>query len=303
MGTPAFAVPSLQRLVESDFEVVGVVTAPDRPAGRGQKLKASPIKQYAEEQGIPVFQPVKLRDPNFVEAMDNLNPDLMVVVAFRMLPEMIWSLPKIGTFNLHASLLPDYRGAAPINWVLINGESRTGATTFFIDKQIDTGSLLLQRELEVPLEWNAGDLHDELMQLGADLVLDTVTGIAKEELEPAPQDDSLFLHPAPKIFKEDCQIDWNQAAAKLYNFIRGLSPYPTAWTMLEDKQVKIFASELGPKLENDVEVGKLRVEGNKLYAACLDRWLEITSLQLAGRKRMEAGDFLRGHKEALEQFI
>ena len=303
MGTPEFAVPSLQRLVESPYEVVGVVTAPDRPAGRGQKLKASPIKQYAEEQGIPVFQPVKLRDPNFVEAMDNLNPDLMVVVAFRMLPEMIWSLPKIGTFNLHASLLPDYRGAAPINWVLINGESRSGATTFFIDKQIDTGSLLLQRELEIPMEWNAGNLHDELMELGADLVLDTVKGIANKELKPAPQDDSLFLHPAPKIFKEDCRIDWNQAAAKLYNFIRGLSPYPTAWTMLEDKQVKVFASQLGGQLEQEEEAGRLRVEEDRLYVACIDRWLEITSLQLAGRKRMEAGDFLRGHKEGLDRFI
>lgn len=303
MGTPEFAVPSLQRLVESPYDVVGVVTAPDRPAGRGQKLKASPIKQYAEEQGVPVFQPVKLRDPSFVKAMDNLNSDLMVVVAFRMLPEMIWSLPKIGTFNLHASLLPDYRGAAPINWVLINGESRSGATTFFIDKQIDTGSLLLQRELEIPMEWNAGHLHDELMQLGADLVLDTVKGIANEELKPAPQDDSLFLHPAPKIFKEDCRIDWNQAAAKLYNFIRGLSPYPTAWTLLEDKQVKVFASQLGPKLEDDIEVGKLRVEEDKLFVACIDRWLEITSLQLAGRKRMKAGDFIRGHKEGLLQFM
>ncbi len=302
MGTPEFAVASLQRLVESSYEVVGVVTAPDRPAGRGQKLKASPVKQYAEKQGIPIFQPVKLRNPHFVDAMENLRPDLMVVVAFRMLPELIWSIPRIGTFNLHASLLPDYRGAAPINWVLINGESRTGATTFFIDKQIDTGSLLLQRELEVPHEWNAGDLHDALMDMGAELVLDTVDGIAQEKLKPQPQDDSLFLHPAPKIFKEDCRIDWGQSAAKLYNFIRGLSPYPTAWTRMGDKQVKIFSAQLGPILDGEDIPGTLQISEDSLSVACIDRWLKITSLQMEGRKRMEASDFLRGQKEGLGRF-
>ncbi|MEM6629031.1 MAG: methionyl-tRNA formyltransferase [Bacteroidota bacterium] len=302
MGTPEFAVATLETLFEAGYEIVGVVTAPDRPAGRGNRLKASAVKEFAEEKGLPIFQPVKLRDPNFVNAMENLRPDLMVVVAFRMLPELIWSIPKIGTFNLHASLLPDYRGAAPINWVLINGETRTGATTFFIDKQIDTGKLLLQRELEIPFGWNAGDLHDELMKIGAGLVLDTVKGIESGTLQAFPQDDSLFLHPAPKIFKEDCRIDWRQSAPKVYHFIRGLSPYPTAWTELEGSSVKIFAAELGNWLEDDPEPGTIRVDKDGLYVACADRWLQILSLQIPGKKRMETADFLRGHKGELTQF-
>ena len=303
MGTPAFAVASLEALIEAGYDIVGVVTAPDRPAGRGNQLKASAVKQYAEMKGLPIFQPIKLRAPNFVDAMENLRPDLMIVVAFRMLPEVIWSIPQIGTFNLHASLLPDYRGAAPINWVLINGETRSGATTFFIDKQIDTGKLLLQRELEIPFEWNAGDLHDELMKLGAGLVIDTVKGLESGTLEPTPQDDSLFLHPAPKIFKEDCRIDWRQSAPKIYHFIRGLSPYPAAWTELGEKSVKIFTAELSNWLEGDIEPGTLRVESHNLYAACADRWLKLRSIQLAGKKRMEANAFLQGHKGELEKFV
>ena len=302
MGTPAFAVASLEALTESGYDIVGVVTAPDRPAGRGNKLKASAVKQYAEEKALPIFQPVKLRDPIFVDAMENLRPDLMVVVAFRMLPELIWSIPEIGTFNLHASLLPDYRGAAPINWVLINGETRSGATTFFIDKQIDTGNMLLQRELEIPFEWNAGDLHDELMQLGAGLVVDTVKGLEAGTLKATPQDESLFLHPAPKIFKEDCRIDWRQSAPKVYHFIRGLSPYPAAWTELEGTSLKIFSAELGGWLEEDQEPGMLKIADNQLYVACADRWLRVLSLQLAGKKRMEADAFLRGHKGELARF-
>ncbi len=224
MGTPDFAVPSLDILVKAGYEIGAVVTVPDKPAGRGQKLRPSPIKAYAESASLPILQPVKLRDPAFIQALQDLQPDLMVVVAFRMLPEMVWSIPRIGTFNLHASLLPDYRGAAPINWVIINGETRTGATTFFIDKQIDTGNMLLKTALDIPLDWTAGDLHDALMVQGAELVLETVKGIAAGQLEAKPQDDSLFQHHAPKIFKENCQINWAQPAQQVYNFIRGLSP-------------------------------------------------------------------------------
>ena len=299
MGTPDFAIPSLRALVEGPHEVVAVVTAPDRPAGRGQKLRPSPVKVYADSQQIPVLQPVKLRDPEFIEALQELQLDLAVVVAFRMLPRMVWSIPSVGTLNLHAALLPDYRGAAPLNWVLINGETKTGATTFMIDEKIDTGGMLLQRELDIPEEWTAGDLHDAMMEFGAELVADTVKALAANELTPQPQDHSQFIHPAPKIFKEDCRIDWTKPASELYDFIRGLSPYPTAWTEIEGLGLKVFRARK-VECEGQEEAGKLSVVEGKLFVGTGRGWLEILELQLAGKKRMSAGDFLRGYKGKLE---
>lgn len=301
MGTPDFAVPTLTAIQESDHEVVGVVTAPDKPAGRGRKLQSSPVKKYAEAEDLAVFQPVKLRNPDFVEAMKALEADFMVVVAFRMLPQMVWELPKIGTFNLHAALLPDYRGAAPINWVLINGERQTGMTTFFIDKQIDTGNILLQESMEIPLEWTAGDLHDEMMVKGAGLVMRTIEGIASGKLAPKQQDDSLFKHHAPKIFKEDCRIIWDQSSEKIYHFIRGLSPFPTAWTTLEGNQLKIFFSKLS-ELKEEGETGMIKVLQDQLFVKAADGWLEITELQLAGRKRMPTKVWLQGIREIPTHF-
>lgn len=297
MGTPDFAIPSLRILHEAGHEIVAVVTAPDKPSGRGLKLRPSPIKQYAVANNLPVLQPVKLRNPEFNATLKSLEADLMVVVAFRMLPEMVWSIPKIGTFNLHASYLPDYRGAAPINWVVINGEEKTGATTFFIDKQIDTGNILLQTAIEIPYEWTAGDLHDYMMEEGAKLVLETVQQLEAGTVSAKPQDNSLYKHKAPKIFKEDCEIDWSKDAETLYNFIRGLSPYPTAWTTFDGKQLKVFRAYVaeGP---DGVEPGTFqRTEELELKVACGKGWIQIIELQLAGKKRMKTADFLRGYRE------
>lgn len=300
MGTPDFAVPSLQILHENGYDVVSVVTVPDKPAGRGRKLQASAVKQYADSVGIPVLQPHKLRDLDFLGKLQDLQPDLMVVVAFRMLPKLVWDIPEIGTFNLHGSLLPDYRGAAPINWVLINGEKETGLTTFMIDSKIDTGNLMLQEKVTIPFEWTAGDLHDHMMEVGAKLVLKTVQGLEAGELTAYPQDDSLFKNKAPKIFREDCQIDWNQPVEVVYNFVRGLSPYPAAWTEVDEKVLKIFrASIISEKVETPGVVRHVE-ETSRLMIACTDGWLEIEQLQLAGKKRMSTADFLRGQKDSLE---
>jgi methionyl-tRNA formyltransferase len=298
MGTPEFAVPSLEILLERGYEVVAVVTAPDRPAGRGKKLRPSPVKVAAEQHGLKVLQPEKLRNPALVATLQALTPDLMVVVAFRMLPEIVWSIPRLGTFNLHASLLPDYRGAAPINWVLINGETRTGATTFLIDTQIDTGNLLLSRAIDIPDTWTAGDLHDRLMVIGAGLVAETVEGLSRKTLSPKPQDDSQARRSAPKIFKDDCRIDWRQPTQALHNFVRGLSPFPTAWTTLEGELFKIYRStpaESGGK----ADPGTLRIEGSRaeLLVATGDGWLRLIEVQVPGKKRMSADDFLRGRPE------
>lgn len=295
MGTPEFAVPSLDILHKNGHEILSVVTVPDKPAGRGRKIRTSAIKDYAIEHGLPVLQPVKLRDPAFIETLTKLQPELMVVVAFRMLPEMVWSIPSIGTFNLHASLLPNYRGAAPINWVIINGEKKTGATTFFIDKKIDTGNLLLQTETEIPDDWTAGDLHDDLMIKGANLVLETVEALEFQTVEAKAQDNSLFKDHAPKIFKEDCRIDWNKEVQDVYNFTRGLSPFPTAWTQLGDKVLKVYRTRIAHMHAGNLP-GSIRVEDNKLFVACADGLLEITELQLEGKKRMKTEDFLRGYK-------
>lgn len=298
MGTPEFAIPSLRILVEHGHELVGVVTAPDRPSGRGQQLTPSPVKEFAVAHGLHVLQPERLKDPGFLEALASLNAELAVVVAFRMLPEVVWAMPTHGTLNLHAALLPDYRGAAPLNWAVINGETKTGATTFFIDQQIDTGSILLRTEVDIPHDWTAGDLHDAMMDRGAQLVLDTVTAIENGSVQPQPQDEGAFLHPAPKIFKEDCRIDWSKPAAALYNFVRGLSPYPTAWTMLDGKVLKIFKVS-----EGDADVGtapgQLTLIGKELWVRCGAGCLRIDALQIEGKKRMDTASFLLGHREEL----
>ncbi|MEM7372195.1 MAG: methionyl-tRNA formyltransferase [Bacteroidota bacterium] len=303
MGTPEFAIPSLDILRKAGYDIVGVVTAPDRPSGRGQKLRPSAIKSYAVEHQIPVLQPVKLRDPEFLSALKALQPDLAVVVAFRMLPKLVWRIPGIGTLNLHAALLPDYRGAAPINWVLINGESQTGVSTFMIDEKIDTGGILLQQTVEIPDNWTAGDLHDCLMQEGARLVLKTVEGLETQTIQPVAQDHSQFFHPAPKIYKEDCKINWNRPAGELYHFIRGLSPYPTAWTHLNGNMFKLFrASRLLDRV-GDASPGQISITNSPVQfrVACKDYWLSIEEVQLAGKKRMTTVDFLRGYKGILER--
>ena len=302
MGTPDFAVAPLKTLVEAGATVVGVITVPDKPAGRGQKVLSSAVKKYAESASLNILQPTKLRDEAFLEEVKALQPDLAVVVAFRMLPEVLWQIPGKGTFNLHASLLPDYRGAAPINHVLINGESETGVTTFFIDKKIDTGEILFQEKVNITPEMTAGELHDLLMDEGAKLVLKTVTKVAEGNATPTPQDHSQAIHKAPKIFKEDCKIDWDQDVNVIHNFIRGLSPYPASWTTLADKQVKIFrcvpvndAAQGSP--------GTIFSDGKEVIRVnCRTGMLEISELQLAGKKRMKTQDFLRGYKENLVQF-
>lgn len=301
MGTPDFAVAPLQELVENNYNVVAVVTAPDRPAGRGKKIRISAVKDYALAQNLSILQPEKLKNPEFQAALEELSPDLMVVVAFRMLPEVVWSLPSIGTFNLHASLLPQYRGAAPINHALINGESITGVTTFLIDAKIDTGKILLQEEIPVGKEENAGELHDRLMELGAGLVRKTVDGLAEGSLEARPQNpvEEKELKSAPKIYKEDCMIDWNKPGQEIFNLVRGLSPYPAAFTRMEkedDKLVlfKIFSSSFEAAIHSH-RPGSLHLEGKKsMKVAVPDGYVHILSLQQEGKKRMDVGAYLLG---------
>lgn len=307
MGTPEFAVETLKALVENGYNVVGVITMPDKPAGRGYKLQPSPVKQYALQQGLTVLQPEKLKDEGFLKELKQLNADLQIVVAFRMLPEVVWSMPPKGTFNLHSSLLPQYRGAAPINWAIINGEKETGVTTFFLSHEIDTGKIIFQQQTVIDDTDNAETLHDRLMVMGAQLVLKTVDAILDENIEPIPQ-DNLFrdiseLKVAPKIFKEDCQVDWNKSAREIYNFIRGLSPYPAAWTELasdkggEKLRFKLFAGEPVESRRHELLPGSI-ITDNKTYfdVAVKDGFLRITELQLTGKKRMKTIDFLNGYK-------
>ncbi|GAB4416417.1 MAG: methionyl-tRNA formyltransferase [Bacteroidia bacterium] len=293
MGTPEFAVPSLDILVQAGYDIAAVVSAPDKAAGRGRTLQSPPVAVYAQQQGLPLLQPDKLRDPAFVAHLQGLAPDLMVVVAFRMLPEIVWSIPRLGTFNLHASLLPDYRGAAPINWALINGEVQTGLTTFLIDREIDTGQVLLQTAVEIPHDWDAGDLHDAMMQTGAALVLETVRGLGAGTLHARPQDPAQFIHPAPKIFKDDCRIDWQRPAQQLYHFVRGLSPYPAAWTTLDGEMLKVYRAAVVAGREG-LAPGTCFGDKNHLCVQCGTDALQLLSLQLAGRKRLDVADFLRG---------
>ena len=302
MGTPDFAVATLQRLVENGFEVVAAITAPDKPVGRGQKMSESPVKKYALSQGIPVLQPEKLKNKAFLEELANYKADLQVVVAFRMLPEAVWAMPKMGTINLHGSLLPQYRGAAPLNWAVINGEIITGVTTFFIEKEIDTGNVIFSENIEIKATDTAGDLHDRMMWIGGDLMVKTVKAIESGVYPSVKQDFSQELKPAPKIFKETCKIDWQQDAKAIYDFVRGLSPYPAAWTTLDGKVLKIFETEIVNEelleLDNLVfEEFKLKTDHKKhLLIQTSDSFLAIKSLQLEGKKRMSTEEFLRGYR-------
>ena len=304
MGTPEFAVPSLRALVEQGYNVVGVVTTPDRRAGRGLKTHECDVKVAARELGIPVIlQPEKLRDEEFLTALRELNPDLGIVIAFRMLPEVVWAMPRLGTFNLHASLLPQYRGAAPINWAIINGDTETGVTTFLLNHEIDKGAIIGQVREPILPEDNIGTLYDRLMQIGATLVLDSVNRLAAGEVRPVeqPQSDE-NLRPAPKIFKEDCLVDWSRCGADIVNFVRGLSPYPAAWSRLsrnseECGSAKIFEVRFEPKA-NAGEVGRVVSDGKKLMGVvCADGIIYIEDIQIAGKKRLRTRDLLLGFRE------
>lgn len=297
MGTPDFAVASLKALVESGKEVVAVITAPDKPSGRGLVMNETPIKKYAVSQGIPVLQPEKLKNSEFLEQLRSYQADLQIVVAFRMLPEVVWNMPRIGTFNLHGSLLPQYRGAAPINWALINGETETGVTTFFLQHEIDTGNVIFAEKTPILPEDNAGTIHDKLMEIGAGLVVKTVEAIEAGSYPQIPQDMSAELKSAPKIFKETCQIDWNLSAEKIHNFVRGLSPYPAAWTLLNDKTCKVYKTEIGELADNSAEIGNFKTDGKTfLDFRSADKWVKIKELQLEGKKRMVVEEFLRGFR-------
>ena len=310
MGTPEFAVETLKALVENDYNVVAVVTQPDKPVGRHVSvLQPSAVKQYALEKGLPVLQPEKMKDPAFVEQLRSYQANLQVVVAFRMLPEVVWAMPEYGTFNVHAALLPQYRGAAPINWAVINGETRTGVTTFFLDHDIDTGRIIMQLPFDIPDDADVEYVYDGLMHLGADICLQTLERIITADGYPetvAQDDSSLFtlhssLHPAPKIFKETCEIDWSKTAKQVYDFIRGLSPYPGAWTTLvapdgKETVLKIFKTRKTGK-PTTAGKGSVTVEGKSLLVAAGDEWLSMEELQLAGKKRMPVRDFLNGMKD------
>lgn len=302
MGTPDFAVEPLRKLVEGGYNVVGVITMPDKPIGRHQtELSASPVKQYAVEHGLKVLQPAKLKDPDFIEELRSLQADLQIVVAFRMLPEVVWAMPRLGTFNLHAALLPQYRGAAPINWAIINGDTQTGITTFFLDHDIDTGSVIQRVPVPILDTDNAEDVHDKLMYLGSDLVVETVDNILADRVHPIPQEELVSdepLRPAPKIFKETCRIDWSLGVKRTYDFIRGLSPYPAAWTELlvngKKSVLKVYATTKEFTTPSE-SVGTVLTDGKTyLKVALADGYLHLQTLQLAGKKRMEVADFLRG---------
>ncbi len=315
MGTPDFAVESLRALVEGGYNVVGVITMPDKPMGRhGSVLQASPVKQYAQSVGLPLLQPEKLKDESFIEALRAWKADLQIIVAFRMLPEVVWAMPRLGTFNLHASLLPQYRGAAPINWAVINGDTETGVTTFFLKHEIDTGMIIRQQRLPIADTDDVETVHDGLMAMGADLVTETVDLILSGEVETIPQEqfykNETELRPAPKIFKETCRIDWNQPMKKVYDFIRGLSPYPAAWTELisnEDSSkrqvLKIYQTEKRPATHT-FPIGSLHSDGKSYIDVAVEGgYLRILSLQLAGKKRLSTVDFLNGFKSAEQHHV
>jgi len=303
MGTPEFAVESLQRLVEGGYNVVAVVTQPDKPVGRhGSVLCPPAVKQYAVSKGLPVLQPGKMRDAQFIESLAAFEADIQVVVAYRMLPETVWNMPRFGTFNVHASLLPQYRGAAPINWAVINGETVTGVTTFFLDHEIDTGRIIMQKSFPIPDDADVEYVYDGLMRLGADICIETVDAVLATDgdVPSQPQTAGEELKPAPKIFKETCEIDWHRPAKNVYDFVRGLSPVPGAWTAVKSESktetvLKIFkASKTGRSC--DACAGSVMVDKGRLYAATADEWLELTEIQLSGKKRMQAKAFLNGCK-------
>ncbi|HEU5289689.1 MAG TPA: methionyl-tRNA formyltransferase [Cyclobacteriaceae bacterium] len=297
MGTPEFAVPSLEVLVESKFNVVAVITAPDKPQGRGQKLMPSPVKECAVKHNIPVLQPTNLKSPEFLEELKSYNANLQIVVAFRMLPEVVWAMPAIGTFNLHASLLPQYRGAAPINWAIINGEKETGVTTFFLKHEIDTGSIIFQEKEPIHDSDDIGSLYERLMKKGAQLVLKTVKAIESGNHPSTPQPQDIEIKHAPKIFKETCEINWNQPSKKIIDFVRGLSPYPAAWTVLNGKTFKIFKCEKSTdnSRQSTVVSGQWTVDRG-LQIKTADSWISILEFQPEGKKRMNVAEYLRGNK-------
>ncbi|WP_281615440.1 methionyl-tRNA formyltransferase [Flammeovirga sp. SubArs3] len=297
MGTPDFAVPSLKILVENGYNIVGVITAPDKPAGRGRKLQSSPVKQYAEEAGLNILQPTNLKKPEFQQKLKELEVDLQIVVAFRMLPEAVWSMPKIGTFNLHGSLLPDYRGAAPINWAIINGEKVTGVTTFFLQHEIDTGDIIFSQEEPIHEEDTVGDVYGRLMNIGADLVLKTVEKIDQGDYSTTPQVIVGEPKHAPKIFKETCKIDFTKDTETVYNFIRGLSPYPAAWTEIQGKTYKLF--KVSKVYDTDVvanEDGFATDNKKYFYIKTADGFIAVHEWQMQGKKRMPVDAFLLGTK-------
>ena len=304
-GTPDFAVESLSRLVDGGYNVVAVVTMPDKPAGRGRQLQQSDVKRLAVERGLPVLQPVSLKDEAFIEELRAFNAQLFIVIAFRMLPEAVWQMPPLGTFNLHASLLPRYRGAAPINWAVMHGDTETGVTTFFLKHEIDTGDVIQQRSCPIGRHDNVEAVHDRLMIMGADMVLETVDAIIAGTVKPIPQEQMLTAGqqptPAPKIFKDTCRVDWSRPAEDLYNHIRGLSPYPAAWTTMTDdtgNSTTLKLYETGePETFNSGEKlvpGTIKADRKTLRIACADGWLQVLSLQQSGKKRMDTDAFLRG---------
>ncbi|PTT12445.1 methionyl-tRNA formyltransferase [Flavobacterium sp. HMWF030] len=297
MGTPEFAVGILDTIIKNDYDVVGVITAADKPAGRGQKIKYSAVKEYALANNLTLLQPTNLKDETFLAELKALNANLQIVVAFRMLPKVVWEMPSLGTFNLHASLLPNYRGAAPINWAIINGETKTGVTTFFIDDKIDTGAMILNSEIAIEPEENAGQLHDRLMLLGSETVIDTLKIIEKGNVTTTIQEDNAEIKTAYKLNKENCKIDWTKSGAEINNLIRGLSPYPASWCFLKDKDeelsIKIYEAKLISEAHS-YEAGKLIFSKKEIKIAVQDGFLQLLSLQLPGKKRMQVTELLNG---------
>jgi methionyl-tRNA formyltransferase len=297
MGTPEFAVGILDTIIKNNYEIVGVITAVDKPAGRGQKIKYSAVKEYALEHNLKLLQPSNLKDETFLAELKSLNANLQVVVAFRMLPEAVWKMPKLGTFNLHASLLPNYRGAAPINWAIINGETKTGVTTFFIDDKIDTGAMILSKEIEISADENAGELHDKLMDLGKDAVVETLAAIEMGQVQVAIQKDTPEIRTAYKLNRENCKIDWTKPAIEIHNLIRGLSPYPAAWCFFKDNgeewNVKIYNAKV--ILENhSYSLGSIITTKKEIMIAVKDGFIQILSIQFPGKKKMQSNELLNG---------
>jgi methionyl-tRNA formyltransferase len=297
MGTPEFAVGILDTIIKNNYNVVGVITAADKPAGRGQKIKYSAVKEYALANNLTLLQPTNLKDEDFLAQLKALNANLQIVVAFRMLPEIVWRMPELGTFNLHASLLPNYRGAAPINWAIINGDTKTGVTTFFIDDKIDTGAMILSSEIEIVANENAGHLHDRLMELGSGTVLETLALIEKGNITTTIQKENAEIKTAYKLNKENCKIDWTKSAKEIYNLIRGLSPYPSAWCYIQDQNevwnIKIYEAKM--ILENhELKVGTLICSKKEMKIAVKDGFIEVISIQFPGKKKMKVGELLNG---------
>ena len=298
MGTPDFAVTTLQALVENNYNVVGVITAPDKPAGRGRKLNESAVKQYAKSQDLHIMQPTNLKAESFTDELASLKANLHIVVAFRMLPKVVWQMPEYGTFNLHASLLPNYRGAAPINWAIINGETKTGVSTFFIDEKIDTGEMILQEEIIIEENENAGSLHDKLMCLGSNLVLKTVSLIAKGDVETTPQPENVEMKTAYKLNKDNCKIDFNDSLDNTYNKVRGLSPYPASWCVLQNGEekldIKIYAAEKEVEVHN-LEIGKVITTKKEIKVSVKEGYLIIKEIKLPGKRKMDSKSLLNGY--------